>query len=406
MVTVIIKGIFAEDVEGHILTAEKFADLSRNPRQKARDNYIVLPIHPGISKGEQMKRRILLIVFGLLVGILALAATASATTTSQHYYIIDQYPQYSTLYLYSVNGANVTFGDGTSTISTRTIPPDQIVSLPASEVGFTSPNFYLMEISADNPILVNLVGPYSDAFNVRPLTGLSNQYYFAFQQSSPEDDELVIYSPVPTTVRISGHQFSNPIGTTLTVSGFQNFNVAALLGLSFYGYSIKVESDSPIAAALVDDYLSGPDSRFPHGLHGGELGLTWLASDYSRIPFFLGVISIYSPGANELGFWNESGAQVGSRSTIGAESFWIDSSSGVGFPPLPGPAFLRITGSSPFAANLYPTDQETTSEATYLGVDSSDALLGLQSSGEALVLVVNHLTGQATTLNLDRKSVV
>lgn len=351
-----------------------------------------------------MKIRLFVVsIFGLASFLFAVAA-ASATTTPQHYYVIDQYPQYSTLFLYAVNGATVSFADGTSVLSSRTVPPDQIVSYPVSELGFSSPNFYLMEIQADKPFLANLAGPYSDAYNVRPPTELSMQYYFSRQESSPEDDELVIFSPVPTTVRISGHQFSTPIATTVSVSGVQNFLVSTLLGLHFYGYSIKLVADVPILAAVVDDGLEWADARFPFGLHGGELGLTSLATDYSRVAFYFPTISMYSLEANDLSFFNESGAQVGSRTTNGAESFWIDSLSGVGFPTPPGPGFIRVTGTQPFAATLYPTEQETTAGATYLGLDPSDALLGLQPSAEALVLVVNHLTGQATTLSLPANS--
>lgn len=115
-----------------------------------------------------MKIRLFVVsIFGLASFLFAVAA-ASATTTPQHYYVIDQYPQYSTLFLYAVNGATVSFADGTSVLSSRTVPPDQIVSYPVSELGFSSPNFYLMEIQADKPFLANLAGPYSDAYNVRP----------------------------------------------------------------------------------------------------------------------------------------------------------------------------------------------------------------------------------------------
>lgn len=318
----------------------------------------------------------------------------SAEPPSKAYWLIDQYPHYGTVHLFARSATMVSFFDNDGLLAQRQVPAETITSFRMSDLGYRADNLYFSRIQSERPVLVNVETVFNDAYRVRPPSRMSDRYFFSWQQSSPEDDLLIVHAPSTTTIQLRGLQFGRPIAAVRQVNGLAVLSLAALFAIHTEGYSFELVSNHPVAAAVMGNGLSRYDRRFPQGILHGELGATRLSRDFASVAWRNPTTSFFLPQGGWLEVFDQAGQAVTAKEFPGPASYW-NHIRNLGLPdPMADPVFYRSVGSKPFLqSGASPFRDGEAEEAAYLGADSRNATLHVLATSATAMLVRNRITG-------------
>jgi hypothetical protein len=208
--------------------------------------------------------------------------------------------------------------------------------------------------------------------------------YFALGGSGANDDILTAYAHQSTTMTVkaitnTGAEFTR----TQTFQGlFTSSTISTWLSGVHAGYSLEVEADHPIAAAIFDELPRYPNLYNGSGYYFGGAGQTELYTEYLEIrQDYDRYATIYMPDATDIVWRDNLGVQVGNTYNFAAHASTFVRDTEVGFDPAaPLPYVVKVSGNLPFADRAQtPTETDVRRSAAFMGWNTSLATLELYS---------------------------
>lgn len=336
--------------------------------------------------------------------------------TYNHYWILGQNPVETNIYLYAKNGATITFDGTIDTPTVINLPADQFSEFNAGALGYdqTGSEWFFLELFSDKDVLVSfdrsvqiLTGEntfetqHGDAMHNKPPRELSTKLYFPLGGSGANDDILTAYAHQPTTMTVkaitnTGTEYTR----TETFQGlFTSSTISTWISGVHAGYTLEIESDHPIAAALFDELPRYPQLYSGSGYYFGGAGQTELYTEYLHIrQTYDRYGTIYMPSATDVVFQDNLGQQVGDTFAFEAQASTFVRDSEIGFAPEthPLPYVVKVNGSVAFAhRSETPTATDVRDSAAFMGWNTSLANLEVYSE---LATDVRIYDGRTQTL--------
>jgi hypothetical protein len=371
----------------------------------------------------------------LLIAIGASEASATKTTNEEepytYYWIFSQNPSNTTLYIYAKYGADVTVSGTNSAPVTVYAEPGIINTYNVADLGFnqTEKEWFFLELKSSQKIMVSFdrvsithpnqyeyLERHGDAICKKPPMELSTEYYYAFGQSGAGDDILALYSTEPTTV--TARRFTN-LGEIFTktfeIDGlFISPKLQLFLGSSNKGYGLTVTADKPIASGLFDESMWWPTPGWGTGYFGGNVGLTELYDEYMHIHHTPNeYMTLYTPTANDISFYDENNDLVGTRNFEGEASTFprpppVDMYyKNIGYNTTSPPYLVHAVGSADFVETRYsPVATDVVESAAYIGHNASWANLQIYTTSATEIKIINGIDNSMLNFTIEAKTTV
>ncbi len=336
--------------------------------------------------------------------------------TFNHYWILGQNPAETDIYLYAKDGATITFDGTIATPAVVDVQADLFTELNAGALGYnqTGSEWYFLELFSDKDVLVSFDRSveievaastfetvHGDSLHNKPPRELSTHLYFPLGGSGANDDILNAYAHQPTTMTIKAvSNTGTEVFQTETFEGlFTSPRITSWLAGISTGYSLEIESDHPIAAALFDELPKYPNLYNGSGFFFGGAGQTELYTEYLQIrQDYDRYQTLYMPASTEIVFQDSLGAQMGDAFPFGAKASTFIRDSDVGFTAQTHelPYLVRVGGTAPFAdRSLTPTATDVRKSAAFMGWNTSLATLEIYSE---LANTIDIYDGRTDTL--------
>jgi len=348
--------------------------------------------------------------------------------TYNHYWILGQNPVETNIYLYAKEGATITFDGTITTPSVVTLQADLFTEFNAGTLGYdqTGSEWFFLELFSDKDVLVSFdrsveiqTGAatfetvHGDSIHNKPPRELSTHLYFPLAGSGANDDILNAYAHQPTTMTIKA--ITNTGTETLHTETFEGLFTSPristwLTGVNV-GYSLEIETDHPIAAALFDELPKFPNLYSGSGFFFGGPGQTELHTEYLQIrQSYDRYSTIYMPSSSNVTFQDNLGVQVGNTMPFAAHASTFVRDSDIGFSANthPLPYLVRVKSDTPFSdRSNTPAATDVLSSAAYMGWNTTLANLEIYTELANTIDIYDGRTQELiATLDLEANTAV
>lgn len=371
----------------------------------------------------------------LLCAISASEVAATKTTNEEEpytfFWVFSQNPGNTTAYIYARYGADVTVSGTNSEPVTVYAEPGIINTYNVADLGFnqTEKEWFYLELKSSEKIMVNfdrvtIIRPgendyrerHGDALCKKPLMEHSTEYYYALGLSGAGDDMLALYAHEPTNVTIRRFTNLGEIFTkTIEINGlFISPKMQGWLGNSNKGYGLIVKADKPIASGLYDENMWWPKPGWGSGYFFGDSGQTELYDEYIHLHHTSNqYMTLYTPTANNILFYDDNNNLVGTRSFDGEASTFprpppVDMYyKSIGYDVSSPPYLVYAVGTADFVETQYtPVATEITDGAAYLGHNTSQARLEIYTDTATEIIIINGLNNSVMNFSMEANTIV